>query len=49
MGQAHKVEVTSTQIERAENMWHSFVKAGKFAVIATCIIVALLGLVFIDW
>jgi len=44
-----KVEATKKQVEAANKLWSSFVVGGKWAIIATCVVVALLGIVFIDW
>jgi len=44
-----KVEATKKQVETANGLWAGFVVAGKWATIVTCLVVALLGVVFIDW
>jgi len=49
MANHESVEVTPKQIERAETTWHQFAVAGKWATIGTCVIMVILGLVFIDW
>ena len=49
MGDHVKVEATPKQIETSQDGWSSFVDISKWAIIVTCIVVALLGIVFIDW
>lgn len=47
---AHKpVELTNKQIEGAETIWVGFTKLMKFSIIACIIVLAVLGLIFIDW
>ncbi len=44
-----KVEATKKQVETAQAGWVAFTKGGKWGVILTCLLMALLGIVFIDW
>lgn len=46
----HKpVEADPKEIERAHDMWVSFAKLSKYAIIATVIILAGMAAVFVDW
>ena len=49
MGEHTRVEASYKQIETAQAGWSSFVVFSKWTIIITCVVVALLGIVFIDW
>lgn len=44
-----KVDPSKKQIETAQTGWAAFTKAGTWSIIITCVVMALLGIVFIDW
>ena len=37
------------QVKDAEKLWNSFTQLSKYSVIVTVVILAILGLAFIDW
>ncbi len=37
------------EIQRAQDMWASFTRVGKWAIIVTVVVMAALGAIFIDW
>lgn len=39
----------NTQIQNAESLWENFTRISKWTVIATCVILVILALAFIDW
>lgn len=48
-GAPNNVKPDPKEIKRAEEYWDKFVAYSKWGIYATCGLVALLGLIFIDW
>ncbi len=47
MGNHQTVEPDPQELERANNMWESFTKVGKYSIYATVIVLVLMALAFI--
>lgn len=49
MAKQAPVKVDPKELERSQDMWENFTKLMQWSVIATVVILALLGVFFIDW
>lgn len=43
------VKADAKELKRSQEMWENFTEISKWSIIATVVILALLGIVFIDW
>jgi len=43
------VEADPKEIQRAADMWAGFIKISKYTIIVSIIVLAALGVVFVDW
>lgn len=49
MADNNPVDIDPKEQERSVAMWQDFTKLTKYSIIATVVVLVLLGLIFIDW
>ena len=41
--------VDPAEVQRAQSMWHSFVRLGKWTIMASVAVLCVLAIAFVDW